>query len=217
MLNFRKKEKRVAELVHAHIDKTDECVFLSAKAVRKHLSGKADAADQAAREVEHAEAQADELRREIRDLLFSGAYLPLVRSDIFRLVESVDEIANAAESCCNFFLNERVRVPEEFEEDVVHMMGESVQTFRELRTALKRYFKPKGSIDSIRDHVKKVGEMESLIDQHEQALTRRVFESDLDTGHKVHLRQAIRQIARISDRSEDTADQVVLAGLRSVL
>ncbi|MDJ0656371.1 MAG: DUF47 family protein [Xanthomonadales bacterium] len=217
MLTFRKKEKRVAELVYEHIDKTEQCVRLAAKAVRKHLAGDSEAANQAAREVGHAEAQADELRREIGDLLFSGAYLPLVRSDIFRVVESVDEIANAAESCCRFFLNERVRIPSDYVDEVIHMMGESVQTFRELQKALKRYFKPKGSIDSIRDHVKKVGEMESLIDEHEQALTRRLFKSDLDMGHKVHVRQAIRRIVRISDRAEETADQVVLAGMRSIL
>ena len=37
--------------------------------------------------------------------------MPLLREDIYKLVESLDRVANAAEKCCDTFLNQRLDIP----------------------------------------------------------------------------------------------------------
>ncbi len=44
------------------------------------------------------ETQADLIRHEIRNKLYYGAYMPLLREDIYKLVECIDMVANSAEN-----------------------------------------------------------------------------------------------------------------------
>ena len=84
MLIF-KKEKRVVGLVLEHIEKTAECVHATTDNLRVYLnsdhSGNAEAVGRVnAGRVNALEAEADSLLRDIRDLLYSGAYLPQFRA-----------------------------------------------------------------------------------------------------------------------------------------
>jgi uncharacterized protein Yka (UPF0111/DUF47 family) len=101
MLIF-KKEKRVIGLIMEHIEKTAECVHATTDNIRVYLNGDhsedSDAAGRvSATRVNSLEAEADALLREIRDLLYSGAYLPQIRGDLYRLMSSVDMVTNTAE------------------------------------------------------------------------------------------------------------------------
>jgi uncharacterized protein Yka (UPF0111/DUF47 family) len=53
------------------------------------------------------------------------------------------------------------------------------------------------------------------VDKVEWDLTREIFTSSLDWGHKVHLRLCLHTIVEISDRAEDAADQLELAVIKS--
>jgi len=108
-----KKEKEVIELVIKHVDAVEECITTGVKTLEVYLSGDIKEAKILARNVRSTESQADIIRHEIRDKLYSGAYLPQVREDIYKLVESIDKVANAGEACCDFFLNQRPSIPEE--------------------------------------------------------------------------------------------------------
>ena len=61
----------------------------------------------------------------------------------------------------------------------------------------------------------KVGGKKSDVDKIEWDLTRQIFTSSLDYGHKVHLRLCLDSIVEISDRGEDAADQLELATMKS--
>jgi uncharacterized protein Yka (UPF0111/DUF47 family) len=78
-------------------------------------------------------------------------------------------------------------------------LGESVSSF----------FKNE-DIKTIREKAKEVGIMESTIDKEEWDITRDIFKTDLDYGHKIHLKQCLEGIVTISDRAEDTSDQLQL-------
>jgi uncharacterized protein Yka (UPF0111/DUF47 family) len=60
-----------------------------------------------------------------------------------------------------------------------------------------------------------VGIKEFEVDTMEWDLTREIFTSSLDWGHKVHLRLCLDTIVEISDGAEDAADQLELAIIKS--
>ena len=60
----------------------------------------------------------------------------------------------------------------------------------------------------------KVGRKESDVDKIEWDLTRQIFTSSLDYGHKIHLRLCLDSIVEISDRAEDAADQLELVTMK---
>jgi len=141
--------------------------------------------------------------------LYSGAYLPSLRSDILHLVQHLDSLANAAEACCDFFLDQRPDIPEQMRPKFLGIMEKSVSSCIPLREAVALFFED-DDITTIREKAREVSVRESAVDKDEWDITRDIFKTKLDYGHKIHLRLCLESIVEISDRAEDTADQLQL-------
>lgn len=216
MLIF-KKEKQVRKLVLAHLAEVEGCLQATRNVLEEHLKGEIEAARELAHHVIEIESRADKLEREIREKLLEGAFLPQIRSDVYRLVEAVDAIAGKAEDVARFIRAQRPNIPAAFESDLLELFRQSLNCFQELRKALKDYFKPKGKIENLHGHVSQVSELETQVDALEAELAVRLFESDLDLSEKIHLEQLIKRIADLADLSEDASDELEYAAMKSVM
>jgi len=212
-----KKEKEVIELVIKHVDAVEECITTGVKMLEVYLSGDIKEAKILARNVRSTESKADLIRHEIRAKLYSGAYLPRIREDIYKLVESLDKVANAGEACCDFFSNQRPSIPEELRAAFAAINQESLGIINPLKLAVLCYLKGECKSDIIREHTKEVGLQESVVDKSEWDLTKAIFISSLDYSHKIHLKQCLNTIAEVSDRAEDAADQLELVSLKTMV
>ena len=217
VMQIFKKEKAVVELARSHVDSVTECVRGATATVKAYLDGDAEAVASCAKAVDESETAADIQRREIGDLLYAGAYLPAIREDIFFVVDTIDVVAGMAESCCDFFMDQRPDIPTEFNDDFDKLMDLTLDTAQALRRTLRAFFKKKGKTETVRERAMEVSKLESRIDDVESSLTRRIFASDLDIGHKVHLRNAVAHIVRISDRAEDASEQVELVSMKALV
>lgn len=216
MLIF-KKEKEARRLAIDHFAKTHECLISAHQVLEEYLSGDLEGAGETARRVRRLESEADDLKRRIREVLFSGAFLPNIRSDVYRLVDSVDSVADKGETSAHFLVNQVPEIPGDFHAELNTVFGLCVSCYHELRKGLKCFFKPKGEMESLQQHVTRVGELETEVDTLEADLTRRIFESSLEKGAKIHLCQLLRRIALIADAAEDAADELEFAAMKSVL
>ena len=187
MLIF-KKEKAVRKLVLSHFATVQECLLETHNVLVEYTSGNVEKASEKARLVNEIESRADTHEREIREALLAGAFLPHVRSDVYRLVESVDAIAGRAEDVAYFILAQKPRIPENYEGELLDIFQLSLDCFLELLKALKDFFKPKGQIENLHGHVSRVCEIETEVDALESAYARRIFESErMDLSEKMHL------------------------------
>jgi len=212
-----KKEKEVIELITRHAEKVEECLSTTAKTLQAYLLDDIALAKTQARRTDHIETEADVIRHEIRDKLYYGAYMPLLREDIYKLVESMDTVANAAEKCCDIFLNQRPGIPPELRADFSNIIQESMGVAEPLKHAVLCYLKGMCPIEVSRQHSKDIGLIESKVDSMEWDLTKKVFTSDLDYSLKIHLRGCLDNIVAVSDRAEDSADQLDLVILKSMV
>jgi predicted phosphate transport protein (TIGR00153 family) len=210
-----KKEKEVIELVIRHVDKVEECLNMAVTTLDTYLKGDTSDAKRLVGEVDSIEAQADSVRHTIRDRFYSGAYLPLLREDIYKLVESIDKVANAAEASCDFFLNQRPAIPEKLKPQFVSVIHESLGIIAPLKRAVLCFLRGQCPIEVVREHSKEVGVKESHVDKLEWDLTKDIFTSPLDYSQKIHLKLCLDSIVEVSDRAEDAADQLELATLKS--
>lgn len=210
-----KKEKEVTELALKYLRAAERCVETCGKTIDAYLDGRTDEAATLREEASNQETQADRLRRKIGDKLFSGAYLPLLRGDIYSLIDSLDHVPNAAEASASLFVGEGPSVPDEFKERIRELTHASFGIIHPLHHLMKTFFNPKGHMDEIREDHKKIGIQESAVDQLEWNLTTDLYRSTLDLAHKHHLKKALDFVARVSDRAEDTADQLELVALKS--
>ena len=210
-----KKEKDVIDLIFRHLDTANECLKTAMETVDTYLKGDIPKAKSLALKVDGIETEDDFIRYTIRDKLYSGAYLPMIRGDILNLVERVDKVSDAAEACCDFFLDQRPEIPGGLKPQFLRVAQESFGIIVPLREAIMNYLGEGGSVEVIREKSKQVGIKESDVDKLEWDLTRQIFTSPLDWGHKVHLRLCLDTIVEISDRAEDAADQLELAVIKS--
>ena len=204
-----KKEKTVNEQILKHMDSVWHCLTIALKTVNEYLKDNIEEAKLLAIEVDNCETAADMILREIMGSLYSGAYLPSLRSDIFNLAQYVDSISNAAEACCDFFLDQRPEIPEAMKQNFQSIMEKSISSCDPLKEALASFFSNE-DVNTIREKANQVGIMESDIDKEEWDLTRDIFKTDLDYGHKIHLKQCLESIVTISDRAEDASDKLQL-------
>ncbi|UCF94459.1 MAG: DUF47 domain-containing protein [Desulfobacterales bacterium] len=214
MILFR-KEKEVIELILKHVDKVDECLKTGLKTIETYLGGNVKEAKTMARQTRGLESEADLIRHDVRDKLYSGAYLPLLREDIYKLVEGIDRVANAGEACCDFFLNQRPSIPDDLIPRFLEVSRESMGIIEHLKLAVECFLKGECKVEVVREHTMEVGLQESLVDKHEWDLTKAIFISPLDFSRKIHLKHCLDTIAEVSDRAEDAADQLELAALKS--
>jgi predicted phosphate transport protein (TIGR00153 family) len=167
--------------------------------------------------VDHLETEADVIRLQIRDKLYYGAYMPLLREDIYKLVESLDTVANAAEKCCDIFLNQRPLIPDDCKSDFSNIVQESMGAAEPLKHAVLCYLKGMCPIEVSRQHSRDIGLIESKVDSMEWDLTKKIFSSEMAHSHKLHLRTCLDIIVEVSDRAEDSADQLDLVILKSMV
>ena len=214
---FFKKEKEVVELLLKHMDVVEECLTTGIKTIQTYLKGNTREANDLAMQVDKIESKADMIRYEIRDKLYAGAYLPRLREDIYRLVEAVDAVVNAGETCSDFFLNQRPVIPEELKVMFQAAVQESLGIVSPLKHSIMCFLKGECPIEVSRQHAKEVGLKESDVDEIVWDLTKEIFTSSLEYSHKIHLKLCLDAIARVSDRAEDAADQLDLVILKTMI
>ncbi len=216
MLLF-KKEKKVIEHILKHLDLVEETLKTGIRTIEFYLEGNISEAKVLARKVRSTESEADIVRYDTRDKLYSGAYLPLLREDIYKLIESIDKVANAGEACCDFFLNQRPIIPAEMKPHFLAVVRESLGIVDNLKLAVLCYFKGECKIETVREHTKEIGLQESRVDKLEWDMTKEIFTSSMDFAHQLHLRLCLESIVEVSDRAEDAGDQLELATLKSMV
>ena len=217
MLLF-KKEKEVIELILKHLDMIEECLMDGIKTIEFYLDDNINEAKVWARKSRSSESEADIIRYGIRDKLYSGAYLPLLREDVYKLIESVDKVGNAGEAASDFFLNQRPAIPEEMKPHFLAVVKESLGIIEPLKLAVLCYFKGECKIEVVREHTKDIGMQESRVDKLEWDLTKEIFTStNLDFAHQLHLKLCLDCVVEVSDRAEDAGDQLELATLKSMV
>jgi hypothetical protein len=212
-----KKEKEVIKLIIKHADKMEECLETAIKTLQAYLQDNISDAKKLARKTDQIESEADKIRHQIKDKLFYGAYLPLIREDIYKLVESIDTVANSAEKCCDFFLNQRPAIPEELAPRFLDAIQESLGIGATLKHAVLCYLQGICPVEVSRQHSREIGTKESDVDKIEWDVTKKIFSSSLDYSHKIHLKLCLDSIVAVSDCAEDSADQLDLVTLKAMI
>jgi len=209
MLGFlgfgRKKEKEVRVLICQHLESVRATVEQMKLSMDEYLTGDIKNAKENGFQAHLMEKVADAGRREIIEKLHKGAFLPVFREDLIRLVAQQDKIADKAESCCDFFLTQRPEIPADFVEQFKELMSASALTITPYVKAIENMF---SDYAIVKANIREVNSQEEKADMVEWHLTRDIFCKDIPLAQKLHLRRLISHVVRISDVIEDAADDL---------
>ncbi|PXF54951.1 MAG: hypothetical protein C4B57_04915 [Deltaproteobacteria bacterium] len=216
---FTEKERHVKKLIDEHVQKVGECLACFQDCFEAYFQGDFAKAQTIHDNCDHIETEADTLRREIGDYLFSGAFLPIERKDIYMMTDCVDEIANKAETASDVVVYQSPEVPKGYVETLREIVEIIMEMFRVFQEAV-RLFAPYDALQAhdvlaaIKEKINSIGVMESEIDKKEEALLIAIFHSDVPLANKIQLDRFFRRITDISDIIEDAADRLYVLVIR---
>jgi uncharacterized protein Yka (UPF0111/DUF47 family) len=136
---------------------------------------------------------------------------------IIYFIPCIDTVANSAEKCCDFFLNQRPVIPDFLKPKYLEVIKESLGGSTALKHALLCYLEGVCPVEVSRQHSREIGLIESKADKMEWDITKKIFSSDLSYSHKIHLRLCLESIVNVSDLAEDAADRPELVTLKSMV
>ena len=201
ILSYGKKEDQVIENVKEHLR-------LLCLAFESFYSGIKNNDSSKMREVIDLEREGDSVRREIISTIYAGAFLPYLRPDLCRFVETLDRVFDSLEDTAFNYAD--AALPEEIREECVRVASMNTnmcemlaisfdamvngEDLREKALAIRIYEK---RIDDIKFSVLK--EMRTIsVDSFWQGRTLAEFVSDLTT---------------ISDMIEDASDYLQIINI----
>lgn len=199
----RREENKVMTLIGEHLEKVGESLQSMLSALQSYLQGDMSSAESYASKADIAESEADDIRRDISERLHQGAFLPIFREDVMKLVVTVDEMAARAEECCDFIVIQCPEVSEELKDDFLSVARDSVAILSPLQDGMINLSK---NFSLTREKVAEIHIDESKVDDLERELARRIFSTDLTLAQKMHLKHLVDLIVDIPDIAEDAAE-----------
>ncbi|BBB32848.1 conserved hypothetical protein [Thermotomaculum hydrothermale] len=165
-------------------------------------------------EISKLESEADKLRRQVENDLYTFSLIPENRGDVLALLEHLDNVIDTAKETLHQFDVEVPDIPLEFADKFIKLAETSCNAGEEIVLAARAFFK---DIKSVRDHVHKVYFYEKEADRLSNHLKKDIFRTDMKLSRKIHLRDFTTHVEKISDDAEDVADRLSIYTIKRMI
>lgn len=162
-------------------------------------------------QVNELESRSDDLRRGIERKLYTQTLIPDSRGDVLGLLENLDSVLNNFEGALWGFSIENPQIAEEYHNDYKVLAEQVTSAVESLVLASRAFFR---DAEMVGDHMHKVMFYEKEADKVSTKLKRRIFDSDIDLAHKLHMRHFVELIDNIADKAEDVADRLAIYAIK---
>lgn len=215
MIKFN-NSKKVIELLDNFFDTVDQGVLVFKNGVNNYLYGNTENFNDNLANLIKLESNADLLRREIENLLYSQSLMPQFRGDILKLLEDMDTIIDITKGNLAQFDVEIPNIPTELNQDFSKLTELSVSAVESLIPAVRAFFK---SPDTVKDQLRRVYFFEKETDKMATAIKRKVFRDmpNLKLSEKFHLRYFTLHIENVSDEAEKVADLLSIMAIKRTI
>lgn len=157
------------------------------------------------------ESKADDIREEIKTLMYSKALIPESRGDIMGLLESIDEIPRILELILNMIKTQKLAIPDFIVSDIKELIKVSLDSCDLLFKQISALFKKS---EELRSLVSKIDHNESHCDHIERRIITKVFDSDIDPFQKLQLKEMIIHMGEISDQADRVSKRINIISMK---
>jgi predicted phosphate transport protein (TIGR00153 family) len=157
------------------------------------------------------ESKADDIREEIKALMYSKALIPESRGDLMGLLESIDEIPRIFEKILSTIQTQKLILPDFIIPDIQELVRISLECCdlltRQVDSLIKRAETILSLLNAIDTH-------ESHCDHLERMMISKVFSEGIDPFQKLQLKELIVQIGGISDLADRASRRINIINLK---
>lgn len=202
------KTKALESKIDFFHDKLLDAAMIFKKAVRIFLAeGKSDGYKKLSKQMKQIEHDADSLRRDIENNLYSENLIPDLRADVLHLVENLDKVINKFDEVTYMFYIEKPEIPEAYHFRINELCDLSSECAENTARASRAFFR---DLSSVRDYSQKVYFIENESDQSADSLRKAIFDSELPLANKLQLSNFVNAVANIADIAEDFIDELLI-------
>lgn len=161
--------------------------------------------------ISEIESEADNLRRDIKKIIYSEMLIPDSRGDVLGLIETSDEIFSLFKNSLWSFSNETPKIGEDLIAGYRRLTNMVVKAVDELTSGCRAFFISPHLVTS---YTAKVTLYEKEADKIGAVLKTDIFSLDIELTEKIHLREFVDCIDCIADHAEDVADRLSIYAIK---
>ncbi|MCK5817880.1 MAG: TIGR00153 family protein [Psychromonas sp.] len=209
--------------IQNHIDAVTECSELLIPFFEECAKNNWDQANEIRKNISSLERRADELKREIRLVLPRGLFMPMDRSELLKLVNRQDKIANNVKDISGRVYGRQLKIPLQFSDDFLIYTARCIDAVKQAQTMIHEFdellelgFRGK-EVDIITQMILELESIEDDTDSIQIKLRRQLFalENDLSPVDVIFLYQIIETIGSLADHAEVLGTHIELMLIRS--
>jgi len=207
-----RKQRKVQTLIDRYLDHLRNVQQSFSQAISNCLDD--DARDDfkiLADETHRFESKADDVREEIKTLMYSKVLLPESRGDIMGLLESIDQIPRFFEIILNIIRTQKLAIPALIVSEVRELVSVSMETCDLMIKQVEDLFLRGHRIPELLDII---DEKESQCDVIERQIITNLFDSDIEPFIKIQLKELIVLMGEISDQADRVSKRINIISLK---
>jgi len=201
---FGKKEQKIIELFEQHLFEEENTVKEMIN-LFENLGNGDGAISEFSEKVRIAESKADSLRRKMEEEMYLGGFLPNFRGDLLGIVESIDVVANKAETVADEIELQRLVIPENMIPDFIILGRISLKAYQSTSKAAITML---SDLEKSNAYVQETRKYEHESDVLERTMVKELFIMDIDLAEKILIKKLITKISDIADHSENVSDRI---------
>lgn len=208
-----KKEQQVETLIYAYLDtlRLTQKSFLNALEACLLNGYLCENFEFLIIQTHKFESKADDIREEIKSMMYSKALIPESRGDIMNLLEQIDMIPDLFERVLYMIQTQKLAIPEFILAPTRELITLSLECCDLMVRQVIALFKKN---DIIRNLLTKIDTNESHGDHIERQILIRIFESDISSFEKLQIKELIQAIGRISDQADRVSKQINIMNIK---
>lgn len=209
---FFRKQRQVESLIHRYLDDLKKTQESFAQAIEACLDkSKFDLFDPFTEKTHRFESMADDVREEIKTLMYSKVLIPESRGDIMDLLENIDEIPRYFELLLNIIQTQKLSIPDFIVPEVRELVRVSLESCDLMVLQVEDLFVKS---TRIRELVAIIDEKESQCDRIEYSIITDIFDSDIDPFQMLQLKELVVYIGDISDQADRVSKRINIISLK---
>jgi len=160
------------------------------------------------------ESKADDIREDIKTLMYGKALIPESRGDIMGLLEAMDLIPGIFEDILQTISTQKMSVPGFILSDIQELIKISLETCDLMTLGVATLFQKK---EGIRSMVTLIDQNESQCDHIQRRIIGRIFDSELEPFHMLQLKELISMMGQISDQADRVSKRVNIINMKRMV
>jgi predicted phosphate transport protein (TIGR00153 family) len=209
---FFKKQKQIETLIYEYLENLRMSKEHFHKALNACIGNGVCSEFDFEIELTHKfESKADDVREEIKTLMYEKALLPESRGDIMGLLEAMDQVPRLFELVLFMIKTQKLAAPEFLLLDIKELLEVSVGSCDLMLKQVETLFQRR---EGIRALVSTIDLNESHADHIERRILTKIFDSDIDPFQKLQLKDMIINLGEISDQIDRISKRVNIISMK---